>query len=108
PVQSRNQTCSNSHFGEFAAFGVHPLGCQTPPNTLKRGHQTRMDENCCQTCKSIGHFHLCASRVEYFRGRGGERTQASASRNHSPGLFEALAKSLTLRLQPEFQSHKIC
>jgi len=35
-------TNSNSHFGGFAAFGVHPLGCQTPPNTLKRGHQTRM------------------------------------------------------------------
>src|SRR5205823_5873755 len=24
-----------------AAFGVHPLGCQTPPDTLKRGPQTR-------------------------------------------------------------------
>jgi len=24
----------------FAEFGVHPLGCQMSPNTLKRGHQT--------------------------------------------------------------------
>ncbi len=31
---------SNSHFGEDAEFGVHPLGCPTPENTLKRGHQT--------------------------------------------------------------------
>src|SRR5437016_1773534 len=31
-----------------------------------------------------------------------------ASRNHSPGLIEALAKFLTLRLQPQFESHRIC
>ena len=41
---------SNTHFGGFAAFGVHPSGFLLPPacalragkpNTLKRGHQTQ-------------------------------------------------------------------
>jgi len=40
---------SNSHFDGFGTFGVHPLGCPGPPNTLKRGHQTNrpsQNENC--------------------------------------------------------------
>ena len=39
----------NSHFASLAVFGVHPLRCQRPANTLKRGHQTGVDrhnENC--------------------------------------------------------------
>ena len=38
--------------GQRKAFGVHSLGCQMPPNALKRGHQTRMgsqNQNCCLT-----------------------------------------------------------
>ena len=38
-----NKRAGNFHFAGFAAFGVHPLGCQTPPNTLKRGHQTCLE-----------------------------------------------------------------
>jgi HAD superfamily hydrolase (TIGR01509 family) len=41
---------SNSHFGEFAEFGVHPLGCPPRANMLKRGHQTPVacqNENGC-------------------------------------------------------------
>src|SRR5437879_7814073 len=37
---SPTASASNSHYVEFAAFGVHPLGCHRPPNTLKGGHQT--------------------------------------------------------------------
>ena len=40
---------SNSRFASLAVFGVHPLGCLRPANTLKRGHQTGVDrhnENC--------------------------------------------------------------
>ncbi len=43
-------TSDNSHFGEDAEFGVHPLGCPTRENTLKRGHQTlgtSQKEDCC-------------------------------------------------------------
>ena len=32
-----------SHFGDLTAFGVHPLGCLAPANTLKRGHQTGLE-----------------------------------------------------------------
>jgi amino acid adenylation domain-containing protein len=34
---------SDSHSGELA-FGVHPLGCPPPANTLKRGHQTPLQD----------------------------------------------------------------
>jgi hypothetical protein len=50
-AESASQQSSNSHFGRFAEFGVHPLGCPPSENTLKRGHQTPLacqNENCCQ------------------------------------------------------------
>ena len=42
---------SNAHFADLTVFGVHPLGCLAPANTLKRGHQTgleRQNGNCCR------------------------------------------------------------
>jgi AraC-like DNA-binding protein len=40
---SVRQGSSNSHFAGLTAFGVHPSGCLPPVNTLKRGHQTRLE-----------------------------------------------------------------
>ncbi len=51
----------DSHWAGFAAFGVHPSGCQTRPHTLKRGHQTRMESqnvNCCVLDRSLGIFWI--------------------------------------------------
>ncbi len=52
---------SNSHYDGLASLGVHPLGCQTPPNTLKRGHQTRLEsqnENCWCIRRFPAHWFL--------------------------------------------------
>jgi len=40
-----DQGGSNQQFSlrQSGVFGVHPLGCPQPANTLKRGHQTGLD-----------------------------------------------------------------
>ena len=49
PANGAGKVAGNSHFASLVVFGVHPLGCQQPANTLKSGHQTGLDrqnENC--------------------------------------------------------------
>ena len=54
PLVAKPLTPSSStpHLSRRAMFGVHPLGCLRPLNTLKGGHPTSLQgqtENCCRS-----------------------------------------------------------
>ena len=58
---------SYSHYACPVAFGVHPLGCWKPADTLKGGHQTGLgyqNENCWQRGPWSGRGHSTSCRFQ--------------------------------------------
>ena len=114
---SVRQGSSNSHFAGLTAFGVHPSGCLPPVNTLKRGHQTRLES------VSPAAFHHAVALARLILHDLESTAQARLARsglekamrrlNHTQTEVARLSEELHHRLpglpestvQPSLQSH---